>query len=81
MDVLDVAMSSSIGPAAAGLQHTSVPHASTEGESEDGRWREWKRKGRDDETRFRRRLRTVFVDVAGVAAFGGALWFASVAWL
>lgn len=45
-------------------------------DSEDARWREWKQKGRDDDARFRRRLRTVIADVAAVAAFAGALWFA-----
>jgi hypothetical protein len=81
MDVMDVAIPNSIGPAAAGLQHTSVPQASTDSDSEDGRWREWKRKGRDEDARFRRRLRTVVVDVAGVLALAGALWFTSVTWL
>ena len=45
-------------------------------ESEDLRWRQWKAKGREDHLRFRRKLRTVIVDGAAVAAFGGALWFA-----
>ncbi len=45
-------------------------------ESEDGRWREWKQKGRDEDARFQRRLRLVLGDVAGVVALGGALWFA-----
>ena len=58
-----------------------LPPAITASESEDLRWREWKRQGREDEARFRRTLRTVVVDVAGVAALVGALWFASVTWL
>jgi hypothetical protein len=29
-----------------------------------------------DEARFRRRVRTVLVDLAGVVALGAALWFA-----
>ena len=45
-------------------------------ESEDARWRQWKAKGRADEARFRRRLKTVGGGVAGVAAVGGLLWFA-----
>jgi hypothetical protein len=45
-------------------------------ESEDARWRQWKAKGRADEARFRRRLRTVGGGVAGVAAVGGLLWIA-----
>ena len=43
----------------------------------DARWREWQTKGRADEARFRRRLKTVMVDVAAFAAVAGALWFAS----
>lgn len=61
MDVMDAAISNHIGPVAA--------------ESEDTRWREWKRKGHDDDARFRRRLRTVVVDAAAIFALGGALWF------
>ena len=49
--------------------------------SEDERWREWQYKGRYDDARFRRKLRTVLVDGAGVAAVAGAVWFAVVAWL
>ena len=81
MDVLAVALSNSIGPAAAAVPHTRLPQASSDSESEDGRWREWQRKGRDDDARFRRRLRAVVTDVIGVVAFGGALWLASAAWL
>jgi hypothetical protein len=44
-------------------------------ESEDARWRQWKARGRADEARFRRRLKTVVIYVAAVAALGGALWF------
>lgn len=40
------------------------------------RWREWKAKGRADDLRFRRRLRTVVVDLVAVAAVGGAIWSA-----
>lgn len=76
MDVMDVTIANSIGPATVGAQHSS-----TDSESEDGRWREWKRKGRDEDTLFRRRVRTVLVDVAGVVALGGALWFVSATWL
>lgn len=76
MDVMDVTISNSIGSATAGAQR-----GSTDSESEDGRWREWKRKGRDEDTLFRRRVRTVLVDVAGVVALGGALWFVSATWL
>jgi hypothetical protein len=45
-------------------------------ESEDSRWRQWKAKGRADDLRFRRLLKTVLVDVAAVVMIGGALWFA-----
>jgi hypothetical protein len=45
-------------------------------ESEDARWRRWKAKGRADEARFRQKLRTVLVDVVGIAALGGAMWLA-----
>jgi hypothetical protein len=63
------------------LIHTpAVAHANASGD-ENARWREWKRKGREEDARFRRIVRTVFVDVAGVGALGGALWFASVSWL
>ena len=44
-------------------------------ESEDSRWRQWKAKGRADDLRFRRALKTVLVDVAAVVTIGGALWF------
>jgi hypothetical protein len=44
--------------------------------TDDARWRQWKAKGRADDVRFRRRVRTILVDVAGVVAFAGALWFA-----
>ena len=46
-------------------------------ESADARWRQWQAKGRADEARFRRSVKTVLVDVAGVVALGAALWFAS----
>ena len=81
MDVIDVAISTSIGPAAAAAPHANGSQVKTDRESEDGRWREWKRKGREEDKRFRRRVRTVLVDVAGLVALGGALWFASVTWL
>lgn len=81
MDIMDVAISTSFGPAAAGAQHANGSQVNTDSESEDGRWRQWKRKGREEDARFRRRVRTVLVDVAGVVALGGALWFASVTWL
>jgi hypothetical protein len=81
MDVMYGAISTSIGPAAVAAQHASGSQVSTDRESEDGRWREWKRKGREEETQFRHTVRTVLVDVAGVVAVGGALWFASVTWL
>ena len=45
-------------------------------ESEDWRWRQWKAKGRADDLRFRRRLRTIVDDGAAVVAIGGAFWFA-----
>ena len=45
-------------------------------EAEDLRWREWKARGRADDVRFRRRLRTVVVDSAAVIALCGALWYA-----
>lgn len=44
--------------------------------SEDARWDRWKAKGRADDLRFHRRLKTLVVDGAAVIAFGGALWFA-----
>lgn len=43
--------------------------------SNDARWRAWQLKGREDEARFRRRLRTVLIDAAAVAALAGAVWF------
>jgi hypothetical protein len=44
--------------------------------AEDTRWHEWRQKGRDDHQEFRRRLRTVLIDVAGAVALAVALWFA-----
>jgi hypothetical protein len=45
-------------------------------DSEDVRWRRWQQQGRVDDARFRRNLKTVLVDVIGVVALGGAVWFA-----
>jgi hypothetical protein len=45
-------------------------------EISDARWRQWKMQGRDDDARFQRRLKAVIINVAAVAAIGGALWFA-----
>jgi len=50
--------------------------AYADGVSEDARWRQWKMKGRTDDARFQRRLKAVIINVAAVAAIGGALWFA-----
>lgn len=44
--------------------------------SEGERWDSWRAKGRADDSRFRRRLRMVVIDVAAIVAFGGAIWFA-----
>lgn len=44
--------------------------------SEDARWRAWKMKGRNDEARFRERLKNGIVDLAAVVALAGALWLA-----
>jgi hypothetical protein len=44
--------------------------------TDDARWLQWQAKGRADDARFRRRVRTILVDVAGVIAFAGALWLA-----
>jgi hypothetical protein len=44
--------------------------------SDDARWRQWKSKGRDDDARFRRRLRMMIVDIAAVVAVAGAVWLA-----
>ena len=73
---MDAPVSSAIA-----VQDARLPPAMTDSESDDRRWRQWKRQGRDDDARFRRRLRMVLANVAGVAALGGALWFASVTWL
>jgi hypothetical protein len=43
--------------------------------SEDARWRQWKAKGRADDLRFRRSMRTVLISGAGVALVA-VLWFA-----
>lgn len=43
--------------------------------SEALRWREWKARGRADDLRFHRKLKTVVVGLAAVAALG-ATWFA-----
>ena len=58
---------------------TFMTHMTAMAESEDMRWRQWQAKGRAADTRFRRLARTIFVDVAGVAAVGAALWFAFLA--
>ena len=63
------------------IHSPTVTQATTASGDENARWLEWKRKGREEDARFQRRLRTVLGDVAGVAALGGALWFASVSWL
>lgn len=44
--------------------------------SEAERWRQWKRKGRDEDEQFRRRLRTVLVGAAALVAVASASWFA-----
>ncbi len=44
--------------------------------AEDARWRQWKLKGRNDDARFRRRLKTVVGTVTAVLAVAGTLWFA-----
>ena len=48
----------------------------TDDQSEDVRWENWKAKGRADDVRFQRRLRTVVIDVAAVIALGSAFWLA-----
>jgi hypothetical protein len=40
----------------------------------EARWRQWQRKSREDDARFRRQVRTVALDAAAAAALGGALW-------
>ena len=81
IDVIDVALVNSIAPASSGVQQSGLVQAPIDNDSEDARWRNWKQKGRVDDARFRRNLRTVLVDVAGVAALGGAVWFAVGIWL
>ena len=44
-------------------------------DADEVRWRRWKAKGRKDEARFRRKMKTVVVGLAAVLAFGGTLWF------
>ncbi len=62
-------------PASAGVEQMSlVPAISADGDSEDARWRHWRTNGRDEDARFRQRLRTVLIDAAGIAALGAALW-------
>lgn len=50
-------------------------------DAEEVRWRRWKAKGRKDEARFRRRMKTVVVGIAAVVAVGGTLWFTYTAFL
>ena len=73
--VMDVAVADSIAPVSAGIQHTA------DSDSADARWRQWTQQGRADEARFRRKMRTVLVDVFGVVALGGAAWFVFEPWL
>lgn len=40
----------------------------------DARWREWQQKGHDADARFRRRLKTVLIDVVAAVMLAGALW-------
>lgn len=48
--------------------------AVTDKESEDARWQQWKAKGRADDARFKRRLKTVLIDGAGILVLCAALW-------
>lgn len=43
---------------------------------EDVRWGLWRARGRADDLRFRRKLRSILADLTAVIALGGALWFA-----
>jgi len=45
----------------------------TDAPSEDARWQAWKAKGRADDLRSGRRLKTVVIALAGIAAVVGAL--------
>lgn len=62
------------GGAVANMSDASSLAVSVPSESE--RWDSWRAKGRADDSRFRRRLRMLAVDVAAIVAFGGAIWFA-----
>lgn len=53
-----------------------VPTTRAEEASEGERWRQWKRKGRDEDAQFNKRLRTVLVAAAALVAVAGASWFA-----
>ena len=55
---------------------TAVLEIAGSEDSDEARWRQWKMKGRNDDARFRQRLKTVIVDLAAVVAVGSALWFA-----
>ena len=76
----DVVTAKSLVPALATVTHAGsiAPGPSM---SEDERWRAWQYQGRYDDARFRRKLRTVLIDGAGVAAVAGAVWFAVAPWL
>lgn len=64
-------------PPLAGLSADSQHAAAiAQTQSEDARWNQWKAKGRAEDVRSRRRLKTVVVDLAAVTAFVAAVWFA-----
>jgi hypothetical protein len=72
--VSDAAIDKALAPAAPRIQHAGAIQVIAD--TEDARWLQWKAKGRADDERFRRRVRTVLVDLAGVVILGAALWFA-----
>lgn len=76
IDALTAAMNNPLAASAVGMQHAGVEPSLADHASEDARWRQWKVKGRADDARFGRRVRTIVVDAAAVVALGGALWFA-----
>lgn len=72
--VIDVGRDPLIVPVLADAPPNQPVRAACDQAADDARWNEWKMKGRYDEARFRRRLRTVIVDVAAVAAVAAAGW-------
>ena len=67
-EVTDVVLERRVAP----LLHVEVTSVD---ETEEVRWRQWKAKGRADDLRFRRTVRTVVVDGLAIIALGGAVWY------